>query len=93
MKIMFWNVRGLGKGFRRSLVKDHVIQEDLDVVALQETIKQNFDDIELKELSGNRDFTWIWSSARGHSWGLITGVKSESLEIEESVSEDYFWGY
>lgn len=44
MKVMFWNVRGLGKSYRRSLVKDHVIQEDLDVVAIQETIKQDFSD-------------------------------------------------
>jgi exonuclease III len=52
---MFWNVRGLGKAYRRSLVKNHVIQ-DLDVIALQETIKQDFDDLELKDIVGNRDF-------------------------------------
>lgn len=56
MKIMFWNVRSLRKAYRRSLMKNHVIQEDLDVVALQETIKQDFDDLELKDRAGNRDF-------------------------------------
>lgn len=37
-------------------MKDHIFAEDLDVVALQETIKQDFTDIELRELSGSRDF-------------------------------------
>jgi len=50
---MFWNVRGLGKSSRRSLVKDHIISDSLEVVALQETIKQNFEDWELRELAGN----------------------------------------
>jgi hypothetical protein len=49
-------VRGLGKPYRRNWVKEHIMLEDLDVVALQETIKQDFSDSELKELAGNKDF-------------------------------------
>lgn len=44
MKILFWNVRGLGKSYRRNLVRNHILQEDVDIVALQETIKQDFED-------------------------------------------------
>lgn len=69
MKIMFWNARGQGKAYRRSLVRGHVLQEDLDFAALQETIKQDFCDWELKEMASNRDFQWIWSAAKGHSGG------------------------
>lgn len=36
---------------------DHIMLEDLDIVVLQETIKQDFSDKDLKELSGNRDFS------------------------------------
>ena len=90
MKVMFWNVRGLGKSYRRSLVKNHVIQEDLDAVALQETIKSDFVDWELKEMAGNKDFVWSWIPAKGHSGGLLTGVKTDILEIEETVLEDCF---
>jgi len=88
MKVMFWNVRGLGKSYRRSLVKNHVIQEDLDAVALQETIKSDFVDWELKEMAGNKDFVWSWIPAKGHSGGLLTGVKTDILEMEETVLED-----
>ena len=93
MKLMFWNVRGLGKTHRRSLVRDHVLSESLDLIALQETIKQSFDDWELKDLAGNIDFNWIWNPSRGHSRGLIMGVRTESFEIEDSILENYFMGF
>jgi hypothetical protein len=32
-------LEGWEKAYMRSLVKNHIIQEDLDVVAIQETIK------------------------------------------------------
>lgn len=59
MKVMFWNVRGLGTAHRRGFIRNHVIQEDLDIVAIQETIKQDFKDSKLKELAGNQDFSWV----------------------------------
>lgn len=34
MRVMFWNVRGLGTTHRRGFVKNHIIQEDLDIVAI-----------------------------------------------------------
>jgi exonuclease III len=48
MRIIFWNIKGLGKSHRRNWVKEHIILEDLDIVALQETIKHDFSDYELK---------------------------------------------
>jgi exonuclease III len=92
MKIMFWNVRGLGKSYRRSLVRNHIISENLEMVALQETIKQDFEDWELKELAGSQDFSWFWTPSKGHSGGMIMGVKTQNLEVEESVFEHFFMG-
>lgn len=90
MRILFWNVRGLGKSYRRGLVKNHILQEDIDVVAIQETIKQNFEDWELKELAGNRDFCCHWNPSRGHSVGLVMGVNVQDFEIEDYISGFYF---
>jgi hypothetical protein len=59
--------------------------EDLDIVAIQETIKHDFSDQELKDMVGNKDFSWIWALARGHSGGLITGIKVDDFELEQSV--------
>lgn len=92
MRVMFWNVRGLGTTHRRGYVKNHVIQEDLDIVAIQETIKQDFTDAELKEMAGCQDFSWVWVASKGHSGGLILGVKIDKFEIEQQDVSDSFIG-
>jgi exonuclease III len=57
MRFLFWNVRGLGKGSRRRQVRDFFDEHNLEVVGLQETIKEYFSNSELYDLSGNRDFS------------------------------------
>ena len=52
MRTLFWNVRGLGSSHRRKLVRNHILQENFDVVALQETIKQSFEVSEFREMEG-----------------------------------------
>jgi exonuclease III len=90
MRTLFWNVRGLGKSNRRKLVKEHILLEELDIVALQETIKQDFDDWELKEMAGNQDFSWRWSPVRGHLGGMILGIRNDDFEIEQVELGTYF---
>lgn len=92
MRILFWNVRGLGKAHRRRWVKEHILSEDIDMVAIQKTIKQDFSDIELKEMAGDRDFSWLWIPSRGHSGGMLSGIKSEEYEIESSFKGLYSLG-
>ena len=69
---------------------DHILTEDLDIVAIQETIKNDFTDSELKELSGNRDFNWMWVPAKGHSGGILTGVRTDELEVEHFHLASFF---
>ena len=90
MRILFWNDRGLGKSYKRNLVKEHILQEELDIVALQKTIKQGFEDWELREMAGNKDFSWHWTPARGHSGGKILGIRNDDLEIELVEMTNYF---
>jgi len=52
MRTLFWNVRGLESYYRRKLVRNHILQENFDVVALQETIKQSFEVSEFREMEG-----------------------------------------
>jgi hypothetical protein len=66
--------------------------DNLEVVALQETIKQDFKDWELRELAGNQDFSWFWSPSRGHSGGMMIGVNIGNLEVEDQIYETYFMG-
>jgi exonuclease III len=89
MRILFWNVRGVGKSHRKKLVANHVFLEDLDVVAIQETIKQDFTDGELKEMARNKAMVWHWTPAIGHSGGLAVGVNSDIFEIEDTKLLQY----
>jgi hypothetical protein len=66
--------------------------DNLEVVALQETIRQNFEDWELRELAGNQDFSWFWSPSKGHSGGMMIGINVGNLEVEEQIYEAYFMG-
>jgi exonuclease III len=83
MRFLFWNVRGLGKGSRRRQVQEFIAECKLDILGLQETIKENFSDKELRELAGGRDFTWQWSPAKGRSGGLLMGINLVNLEMED----------
>lgn len=65
------------------MVANHVLQDDLDIVALQETLKQDFTDGELKEMATNKVLAWQWIPARGHSGGLAMGINTDLFEIEE----------
>jgi len=82
MKILMWNVRGLGKHARRRQVREHIFQEKIDVVGLQETVKGDFSDQDLQDLAGGLHFTWVWLPARGHSGGILLGARVDTLEVE-----------
>ena len=42
MGVMVWNVRGLGKLARRRQIREYIFQGKIDVVELQETVKEDF---------------------------------------------------
>lgn len=74
----------MGTSHRRKLISNHIFQEDLDIVAVQETIKQDFEDWELKEMAANKVLAWNWIPARGHFGGLALGVNLDTFEVEET---------
>jgi exonuclease III len=57
MKILFWNIRGLGGAGRRWQFKDLMSFHHLEVICLQETIKRDFSDHMLKDLVNGQDFS------------------------------------
>ena len=50
MKMLFWNIRGMGKLARVRHLKDLMAQEQIDIIGIQETIKQSFSTQELENL-------------------------------------------
>lgn len=83
MKILFWNIRGMGRVARRRQLREIVLYEKVDVVGIQETIKKEFSQKELRSLVGDTHFSWNWLPAVGHSGGILMGVKQGILEVED----------
>ncbi|KAG2605021.1 hypothetical protein PVAP13_4NG076519 [Panicum virgatum] len=79
MRFLVWNVRGLGKPARRRQIREYIWQENIDVVGLQETIKEDFSPQLLQEIDGGLKFVWHWVPSRGRSGGILMGSRVTSL--------------
>jgi exonuclease III len=90
MKMMFWNIRGFGKAVRRRQIRDFIMEESLDGVGLQETIREDFTQKDLPNIAGSIQFRWVWSAAKGHSGGILMGVREEVLGVEGQEIGDHF---
>jgi exonuclease III len=62
-----WNIHGLGKLARIRQLKEMIMRERIDIVGVQEIIKQDFTDRELQILNQGGDFYWNCLPATGHS--------------------------
>ena len=78
---MGWNPRGFGRRGRRSQLKEYIRKEKLDIIFLQETMRQDFTDQELRGLVNGESFHWHWRAANGRSGGMLLGVRDETLEV------------
>ena len=56
MHCLFLNIHRFGVPGCRTLLKDLLRMKIIDVVCLQETIKQDFSDLELRGLEGGEKF-------------------------------------
>jgi len=52
MKILYWNIRGLGNTGRRKLLLELVNKHSFDCICLQETIKSSFRYRDLERFAG-----------------------------------------
>jgi exonuclease III len=81
MRALFWNIRGFGVMGRRTLLKAYLRTHCIDIVCLQETIKHDFTDQELRSLETGEKFIWCWLPATGHSGGMLLGFRDSAFEV------------
>jgi exonuclease III len=81
MRFLFWNIHGFGRTGRWTLLRDYLRNHQIDVVCLQETIKQDFTDQELRGLEVGERFFWSWLPANGHSGGVLIGFRDSVFEV------------
>jgi hypothetical protein len=77
MRILCWNIRGLGSKGRRKQLKQWVVSQNVEVICLQETMKENFSIAKLRGLVTGQNFAWNWTMSAGH---LLLRVKQGDLD-------------
>jgi exonuclease III len=90
MKALIYNIRGFGQQGQHSQLKGFMRDHRLDILGLQETIKQDFSTAELRSLECGSPFIWNWVLAEGHSGGMLLGFREESFEVGEWKKGNYF---
>ena len=83
-------MRGFGGKGRCSQVKDFVQKDRIDIVFLQETMRQDFSDQDLKNLECGDKFLWSWRPAAGRSGGMLLGIRDSTLEVGQVDQGQFF---
>lgn len=71
MKILSWNVRGLGRKSKRRMIKNMLISCGADIVILQETKKVEIERTLVNSIWGFHHKDWVSIPAIGSSGGLV----------------------
>jgi hypothetical protein len=81
MRALIRNIRGFGRRGRRNQLTDFLRNAHVDILFLQETIRQDFSLQELESLEVGDKFFWTWLPASGHSGGLLVGFRELVLKL------------
>jgi hypothetical protein len=58
-------MRGFGQCAQKNQLREFIWKEQLEIIFLQETMRQDFTDQELRGLVNGKLFHWHWRSAVG----------------------------
>jgi exonuclease III len=61
----------------------------VDIIFLQETIRQDFTLAELDSLEVGDKFFWSWLPANGHSGGILVGFRDSVFEIGSTMKGSF----
>jgi len=94
MRLLSWNVRGLGGAEKRKEVKELVRAKQPFVLCLQETKRQLIDDVLCASIWGSSSFTYSFCPSVGASGGLLTVWDTSEVDVWASFRGDHFlWIY
>ncbi|KAK9934053.1 hypothetical protein M0R45_021214 [Rubus argutus] len=85
MRILSWNVRGLGSKKKRSVIKTLLTGSGADVVILQETKKTEIERRLIQSIWGGRYNDWVSIPAWGRSGGVVVIWNTKCVSVVESV--------
>ncbi|KAL4379135.1 hypothetical protein GQ457_02G017150 [Hibiscus cannabinus] len=71
MRLLTWNIRGLGTVTKVNAVKNIVRNQRIDLILLQETKKETFSEVDIGKIWVDDQFDFQFSGATGKSGGLL----------------------
>jgi len=90
MKGIFWNSGGLRDLAKLRFLSELTKEQNLDFIALLETCRKNYTDIELNNLCADRHFLWSWIEPKGHSGGILLGINPSVFYIGFISQGEYY---
>lgn len=89
MKILSWNVRGLGNRVKRATIKEIVRKNKIDVLLIQETKLRYVPNDIVKEGWGNSSSEWCCWEAVGSAGGILLICSSSSFLLNDQWAGCY----
>lgn len=92
MKLITFNIRGLGGGIKRRALAKLIKKERPDCMLIQESKVQNLDQNTIQRLWRHSPVEWLSLPAEGASGGLLLIWNSASLNLELVAKDrNYIW--
>lgn len=88
MNILSWNIRGMNAPRKRQALHDLLQQYKVDIVAIQETKKEEFSQRILNSLSHTLDI-WLYVPSVGSSGGILFGGDSNKFNVVSHSQHRY----
>lgn len=88
MKVLCWNVRGLGSPVKKATVKYVICSSKADIVLIQETKLSSMSNATVTEVCGSGSFDWVCRDAMGSARGILLCC-NRTLVIKERWVDEY----
>lgn len=80
MKIISWNIRGLGAREKRSVIRSIINKQKPDVVCIQETMLVEMSKENFESIWNDKEIKWVFCPACGKSGGLLMAWDNRNFE-------------
>ncbi|KAK8675243.1 hypothetical protein V6N13_033312 [Hibiscus sabdariffa] len=90
MKVVSWNVRGMGADVKWSQLRGLIKRHSVDMVFVQESKLASFSQLDAKRLWGDDEVNFRITSAEGRSGGLLVLWDKKRFTVSSSICERRF---
>lgn len=89
MKVVSWNVRGLGDIMRRVVIKDILRRNKVRIALIQESKITEMTDKNVREVWGIRSVQWVALDAVGSTGGILLICDTRYVKMIDSWRGDF----